>query len=186
MDMSFKRYVESYAEMGFYLGSEDVFDAINDTSTNHDIISAAKHGKKIIDLVNSLDKYIGMKKMFLLLGPTTNVLINSGIALTRVARNPSKLSSWVALKDDAIELAKLSAMNPLISAPIALGMTKLAGMGEKQEIVLLMTKIVSSIYFYLESVMKLMENSKLEQVRKMAVVMKNKVEKLMPKSQMPH
>lgn len=186
MDISFKKYVESYAEMGFHLGSENVFDAATEISSDPDIASALEHGKSIINLAEKLDKYVGMKKMFLLLGPTTNVLINSGIALSRVAKHPNKLSSWVALKDDAIELAKLAAMNPLIAAPIALGMTKLAGIGEKQEVVLLMTKIASSVYFYLESVMKLMENSKLEQVRKMATVMKSKVEKIMPKSQIPH
>lgn len=186
MELTFKNYMESYAEMGFHLGSENVFDAISTLTSDdifHDVIT---YGKKSLNLLNRLDKIVGMKKMFLMLGPTANVVINTGTALSKIARHPKKLSTWVTLKDELIELTKLAAMNPLISGPIAVGASHLAGMGEKQEAIVLLTKLASSIYFYLYAIVNMMENSKFDQARKIAMSVKDKVIKLMPKSELPH
>jgi len=183
MELSFKKYIESYAEMGYHLGSENVFETIPLVISNDEIQAAIKYGKLSLNYLEKLDKIIGMKKMFLLLGPTYNVLINSGLALYKVSRHPKKLSSWVELRDDAIELTKLVVMNPLISGPISVGMSNISGLGENQELVVIMTKIISCVYFYLSYIVKMMENSKLEQVRKMASLLKDKVDAIMPKSQ---
>lgn len=94
-----------------------------------------------------------------MLVPTTNVLLNSVEALSVLIKRPKKFSSWVALRNEALELIKLSAMNPLISAPTALLLTKLAGVGENQELIILATKLSSSVYFYLDSIVKLMEKA---------------------------
>jgi hypothetical protein len=186
MELTFKNYIESYAEMGFHLGSSNVFDAISALNSDdifHDVI---EYGNKSLNLITKLDKIVGIKKMFLMLGPTANVLINTGSALSKIAKHPKKLSNWMTLKDELIELTKLAAMNPLIAAPIAIGTSTLLGMGEKQEAIILLTKLASSIYFYLYAVVKMMENSKFDQARKIALVVKDKVEKLMPKSELPH
>ena len=66
MEMNFKKYIESYAEMGFHLGSENVFDAIEEISSEPQIANVVNYGKKAINLIDKADKYVGMKKMFLL------------------------------------------------------------------------------------------------------------------------
>ena len=183
MELSFRQYIESYAEMGYHLGTDNVFESIPLIISDEDIQTAAQYGKSSLNFLEKLDKIIGMKKMFLMLGPTYNVLINSGLALSKVARHPKKLSSWIQLRDDAVELAKLAAMNPLIAGPIAMGVSNLSGFGDRQELIVIMTKIISSMYFYLSTVVRMMENSKLDQVKKMASVLKDKVDAIMPKSE---
>ena len=186
MEMNFKNYIETYADMGDYLATHDISDLFKDKNNDLEIPSIIQTANKTINLLNKVDKYVGMKKMFLMLVPTTNVLLNSVEALSVLIKRPKKFSSWVALRNEALELIKLSAMNPLISAPTALLLTKLAGVGENQELIILATKLSSSVYFYLDSIVKLMEKSNIDKVQKMAVLLKNKVEKIMPKSEIPH
>jgi len=186
MEINFKKYIESYADMGFHLGSENVFNALEELAAEKHVKQALSHGEQALKIAEKLDKVLGMKKMLLLLGPTTRVLIDNGISLSNLLRHPKKISNWMELRSQLIELVKLAAINPLISGPMAIGAAGLSGIEEGKEAILLLTKLSSSIYFYLDSVVKIMENSKLDYVKKIAESLKDKVKSIMPKSEMPH
>jgi hypothetical protein len=51
---------------------------------------------------------------------------------------------------------------------------------------LLVAKLASSVYFYLESILKIMQTSKLDYVQKIAESLKDKLKILMPKTQLPN
>ena len=186
MDMSFKNYIETYADMGLHLGEYDVLNVFDQMPEDENFQKAFVYGKKALNIAQKLDKILGMKKMVMLLGPTTSTLISNGTSLLKILRHPKKLSNWLELKSQVIELTKLAAINPLISGPIAIGTAGLTGIEEGKEAVLLLTKLASSIYFYLEGIIKIMENSKLAYVRKFAEPLKDKIAAIMPKSQLPH
>lgn len=186
MNMSFKNYIETYADMGFHIGEYDVLNVFDHVPEDKNFENVFRYGKQAFDITQKLDKILGMKKMVMLLGPTTSTLISNGTSLTKILRHPKKISNWLNLKDHLIELAKLAAINPLISGPMAIGAAGLSGIEEGKEVILLLTKLASSIYFYLESVVKTMQNSKFSYVRKFAEPLKDKISAIMPKSQMPH
>jgi hypothetical protein len=125
-------------------------------------------------------------ELFFLLGPTTHVLVSSGISLSKILNEPKKISNWIELKDQLIELVKLAAINPLIAGPAAIGIAHLTGFAANQEAILLVAKLASSVYFYLESILKIMQTSKLDYVQKIAESLKDKLKILMPKTQLPN
>lgn len=186
MNMSFKNYIETYADMGFHIGEYDVLNVFDHVPEDKNFENVFRYGKQAFDITQKLDKILGMKKMIMLLGPTTSALISNGVSLTKILRHPKKLSNWLNLKDNFVELLKLAAINPLISGPMAIGVAGLSGIEEGKEAILLLTKLSSSIYFYLDSVVKIMEKSKLDYVKKIAELLKDKVKSIMPKSEMPH
>jgi hypothetical protein len=79
MEISFRKYIESYTDMGFHMGSNNILDAWEELAAENHIKKALSYGQKTLKIAEKLDKFIGMKKMFLLLGPTTHVLVSSGI-----------------------------------------------------------------------------------------------------------
>ena len=186
MEISFRKYIESYADMGFYMGSNNILDAWEELAAEKHIKKALSYGKETLKIAEKLDKFIGMKKMLLLLGPTTHVLVSSGISLSKILNEPKKISNWIELKDQFIELVKLAAINPLIAGPAAIGLAHLTGFAANQESILLVAKLASSIYFYLESILKIMQTSKLDYVKKIAESLKDKLKIVMPKTELPN
>jgi hypothetical protein len=186
MNISFKNYIETYADMGFHLGEYDVLNVFDQIPEDKKFEEVFIHGKKALNIAQNLDKILGMKKMIMLLGPTTNTLISNGVSISKILRHPKKLSGWIELKKNLVELTKLAAINPLIAGPVAIGTAFITGIEEGRETILLLTKLASSIYFYIESIVRIMSNSKLSYVRKLAEPLKDKVAALMPKSKMPH
>lgn len=186
MNISFRNYIETYADMGFHLGEYDVLNVFDQIPEDKNFAEVFMYGKKALNIAQNLDKILGMKKMIMLLGPTTSTLISNGVSILKILRHPKKLSNWIELKKNLVELSKLAAINPLIAGPIAIGTTIITGIEDGKETVLLLTKLASSIYFYLESIVRIMSNSKLSYVRKLAEHLKDRVAAVMPKSKMPH
>jgi hypothetical protein len=79
--------------MGFYMGSNNILDAWEELSAEKRVKNALSYGEKTLKIAEKLDKFIGMKKMFLLLGPTTHVLVSSGISLSKILNEPKKISN---------------------------------------------------------------------------------------------
>lgn len=67
--MNFKNYIETYADMGDYLATHDISDLFKDKNNDLEIPSIIQTANKTINLLNKVDKYVGMKKMFFNVSP---------------------------------------------------------------------------------------------------------------------
>jgi hypothetical protein len=100
-----------------------------------------------------------------------------------LSRHPKKISSWSEVLSSLAELSKLGLMNPMIAVPSAMAFTKGLGVKDQDVLVALLTKTLSTSYFYLETISSIMKNSDNEKIKQIA----NSIYKiLLPKSDIKH
>lgn len=183
---SFRQYVAEYGytDVGLYQAHGDIRDALTSLGLDTDkydmlVDKTTELGSKVIKTINKVDKILGFKKSLLLAVPTFKAKINFLKAVYALSRHPKKLSSWQEVLASLLELSKLGLMNPMISVPSAMAFTKTLGVKDQDVLVALLTKTISTSYFYLETVSNIMKNSDNEKFQQVA----NSIYKLLPKSE---
>lgn len=167
MSMNFKEFFESsYTDYAVFLGSLEPSEL-----------------DKLLEYYKKLDKIIGLTKMFKLLGPTVITKIFIAKCIVKIMANPKKLSNYKELLSHLSELTKLSLMNPLVAAPAAMSLANILGIKESNELIILLTKFSSNIYFYLNPIIEKLMESNNETLRTIAKKLKNKLKHIYPKTE---
>jgi hypothetical protein len=187
---TFAQYIREYgyADMALYQAHGDIRDALESlglATEKYDKVMdvTSVMGDKVFKTLNKIDKLIGFKKSLLLTVPTFKAKINFLKAVYNLSRHPKKISSWSEVLSSLAELSKLGLMNPMIAVPSAMAFTKGLGVKDQDVLVALLTKTLSTSYFYLETISSIMKNSDNEKIKQIA----NSIYKiLLPKSDIKH
>lgn len=181
--ISFSQFLKEYGftDMVQFMSQEDVslpeiFDELK--ISKNDLPKVLQAGA---DYAAAFDKFIGIKKTIFLFSPTLKTKLNLLNNLYLLSRHPKKIKNYKALLEDIVELGKLLAMNPLAATSIATSAAMLIGT-KNPEAYAIATKLLSSAYFYAETILKTLQNSKSEKIAELA--MKAKV--FLPKSEISH
>lgn len=186
----FKKFLHEYGytDVGLFQAHGDARDAMESLGLNPDqydkaIDSAAKLASKISTGLNKIDKILGFKKSILLAIPTYKAKINFLTAVYNLSRHPKKIAYWQEVFSSLVELSKLGLMNPIVAVPAALSVAHSAGMKENDAFVVATSKLLSTTYFYLETLANVMKNSSNEKLRDAASTV---AQILLPKSEIKH
>ena len=186
---SFKQFVAEYGYTDVALHQahgdmRDALEALGLETDSYDLVVDKMNvlGAKVVKGLEKIDKIVGFKKAVLLAVPTYKAKINFLTAIYRLSRHPKKISLWQEVLASLSELSKLGLMNPVIAVPSALAFAKGMGIKDQDALVAVMTKALSTSYFYLETISSIMKNSNNEKIRQVA----SAVYKMMPKSNIKH
>ncbi len=164
---------ESFADMAFYQSHGDIRDAIEslglDTEKYDKLVdSSAKLAGKLLNGIKKIDDYVGIKKSLLLTIPTYRAKIQFLSAVYNLSRHPKKLSHWQDVLTSLTELSKLGLMNPMLAVPSAIAAAHSLGIKENDALVATMSKLLSTSYFYLDTMAQILKNSRNEKIAEVA------------------
>lgn len=188
--IGFKQFMREYGytDVGLFQAHGDARDALESLGISPELYdklidSATKLGSKLLKGMNKLDKILGFKKSLLLAIPTYRAKINFLSAVYKLSRHPKKLVYWQEVLSSLTELSKLGLMNPMVAVPAAISVAHAAGLKDNDAFVLASSKLLSTTYFYLETLANIMKNSSNEKLRETA---SSVAKLLLPKSEIKH
>jgi hypothetical protein len=170
----FKTFLdENLADMAFYQSHGDARDALESLGINLEkydrlVDSGNKLADKVFTGSKKIDSYIGIKKSILLAVPTYRAKINFLNAVYNLSRHPKKLQYWTEVLASLTELSKLGLMNPMLAVPSGLAAAHSLGIKDSDALVATISKLLSTSYFYLDTMTEILKTSRNEKIAEVA------------------
>lgn len=175
---------ESLSDMAYYQSHGDLRDAVEAIGLDPDsydrvLGNLQEMGEKAKSALEKVDKLVGVKKSLMLAVPTYRAKIKLLSAVYQLSRHPKKPASWAAVTEAMVELTKLAVMNPILAVPAGVGAAHAVGVEDSDAMAALVSKVVSTSYFYLDTIAGIAKSSKSPEIQRAA----ESISSLLPKSE---